>query len=232
MNLARSLSWALYNRFISSIGFALGLAVAGAGVWYGGLTAVEAFQSGAPIESLIEPAAIGAGGMVAGFYVWRLISAVAFYRTVVGATEKRIKKHSGTAQVKSTLIDEFDEHFDELKSDLQQTRKTVQQSNVEDIRDSVEELEHAVRELEQAVEDDGGQPNHERIPDSTGTEQRPESTVEQTVVDPDQNGPVSVPGRGNSAEGGGTDDGDGFGSDTEEHTASQGGFGSGSNGDD
>jgi len=56
MNLVRSFSWALYNRLLSLIGFALGLAVAGAGAWYGAMPAYEAYMSGAPIESLTTDA--------------------------------------------------------------------------------------------------------------------------------------------------------------------------------
>lgn len=236
MNVIRSLTWALYNRFLSTIGFALGVAIAGASVWQWGLPAAQAVLDGATPQSVANQAAIGAGGVGLGFYVWRLASSVAFYRTVVGATEARIKKHSGTAQVKTQLMDQFDEHFEELQSDLKQTRKMVQdetyfdelKADIEETRATVEELEAVIEnsDLDAAGGGSGEIPSHETISDSTGTEERPEASAHRRVADSDSGRSVPVPGRGNGDSGDNSDTG-GFGSsDTDDH----GGFGS--SGDD
>jgi hypothetical protein len=223
MNVIRSLTWALYNRFLSTIGFALGLAIAGASIMQWGQPAAQAVLDGAAPQSVATQAAMGAGGVGVGFYVWRLASSVAFYRTVIGATEQRIKKHSGTAQVKSQLTEQFDEHFDELQSDLRQTRKMVQdETYFDEVKGEIEEIRETVEELEAAIEhgdrdtdgaSDGDPPNHhETIPDSTGTEERPEASAHRRVADSDSGRSVPVPGRSGTDGSSATDASGGFGS--------------------
>jgi hypothetical protein len=219
MNLIRSASWALYNRFLSTLGFVLGLAIAGAGVWFWGIPAGEAVLDGASPQSVATQAAIGSLAVSAGFYVWRLGSSVAFYRTVIGATERRIKKHSGTAQVKADLMQQFDDRFDELRSDLEATRQAVANDDTaEQLREDLEATRQAVEELEAALDDnttDGAAasgsasavPNHhETIPDSTGTEERPEASPHRQAANSEDGHSVPVPGHNNVEESAADDD--------------------------
>ena len=103
----------------------VGVAIAGAGVYLGGLEALGMYRAGRAPTAVLRATGPGLALVVAGVLVWWFGNAFAVYKTLTAAIETSVDERLNTEAMKSDILSVLDERLSEMHQELSQTRRAV-----------------------------------------------------------------------------------------------------------
>lgn len=132
MDTTRSLRWAGYYVAVSTLAALVGLAFVGIGVTVGLSSAVSMYIEGAGMDAVLGTAAPGIAVVLLGLLVWKLIAAVAFYKTMTGAVDEEMRERFDSERVKSEILSVLDDRLSDMQYEVELMRKDVNALNQEE----------------------------------------------------------------------------------------------------
>ena len=138
MDTTRALRWGGYYTALATLGAVLGLAIVAAGAALGIGEALSMYFDGAGTTAVLTTAAPGLIVAAVGLLVWRLIAAVAFYKTVTGAVDEEMRERFDSERVKSEILSVLDDRLSDMQYEMERLRKQVDDINRQEAAEEFE----------------------------------------------------------------------------------------------
>lgn len=138
MDTTRALRWGGYYTALATLGAVLGLAIVAAGATLGLGEAFSMYADGAGATAVLTTAAPGLIVAAIGLLVWRLIAAVAFYKTVTGAVDEEMRERFDSERVKSEILSVLDDRLSDMQYEMERLRKQVNDINRQEAAEEFE----------------------------------------------------------------------------------------------
>ena len=129
---------ALTYAVVWTVATAVGIVLIGAGAYRWVLPGVASYADGTAAPVVLRAAAPGIALVLLGLLLWKVLTALALYRTLSAAFAAETAARLNTESMKSDILSVIDERLADINQDTRRTRQVVERAGRDDAADAFE----------------------------------------------------------------------------------------------